>query len=69
MMQEKFATTNRQSALLVGTFTAQEAERLNQVKQHICEKAEYLERMLDEHRLRFVRFLMEVGDITDEQGG
>ena len=68
MMQEKFTATNRQSALFVGTFTPQEAERLNQVKQHICEKAEYLERMLDEHRLRFARFLMEVGDITDARG-
>jgi hypothetical protein len=64
-MNPEQPTNNRQSALFVGAFTPEEAERLNSVRTHLYEKAEYLDRVLDEQRLRFVRFLVENGDISD----
>ncbi len=68
MLPEK-PTPSRQSALSVGTFTPQEAERLKSMKHEVFTKAEYLDRVLDEHRLRFVRYLVEVGDISDVSEG
>jgi hypothetical protein len=66
-MNAEHSTPNRQSALYVGPFTPEEAERLNTVRTHLYEKAEYLDRVLDEQRMRFVRFLIENGDISDAQ--
>jgi hypothetical protein len=61
-------TPNRQSALYVGPFTPEEAHRLSNVRAHLYEKAEYLDRVLDEQRLRFVRYLIENGDVSEGDG-
>jgi hypothetical protein len=67
MPQEKPTSNSRKSAILVGPFTPEEAERLRSVRTHLYENAEYLDRVLDEHRLRFARFLIEQGEISDDQ--
>ncbi len=56
----------RQSALFVGPFTEDEARHLHKVR----ERAEYQEReFINEQRVRFVRYLIECGDLqeTDER--
>lgn len=65
-MTPEHPTPNRQSALYVGPFSKEEAERLSTVRTHLYEKAEYLDRVLDEHRMRFARYLREQGDISDD---
>lgn len=66
MQQEKQNTNSRPSAILVGPFTPEEAARLRSVRTHLYENAEYLDRVLDDHRLRFARFLKEQGEISDD---
>ena len=65
MSQEKASTPNLQSALLVGPFTSEEATRLRSIRTEILKNPVYLDRVLDEHRLRFVRYLVEQGEIDD----
>jgi len=67
MSQEKSSHANLQSALLVGPFTPEEAARLRSIRTHLLNNPQYLDRVLDEHRLRFVRYLMEQGEISDDQ--
>jgi hypothetical protein len=67
MSQEKATSANLQSALLVGPFTNEEATRLRSIRTEIMKNPVYLDRVLDEHRLRFVRYLVEQGEISDTQ--
>ncbi len=65
MPQDQPTLPNRQSALMVGPFNQDEYNRLQRVRHNILEKAEYLDRVIDERRLRFARFLREQGEIDD----
>ena len=62
MQIEQPGLPGRQSALFVGPFTEDEARHLKKVK----ERAEYQEReFVSDQRVRFVRYLIECGDITE----
>ncbi len=67
MSQEKPSHTNRQSALLAGPFTQEEVNRLRSIRTQILNNPQYLDRVLDDRRLRFVRYLVEQGEISDDQ--
>jgi hypothetical protein len=69
MSPEKLTPTHSPSALLVGQFTTQEAERLHAMYKKVNNTAEYVERFIDEHRarLRFTQYLIAVGDISEDQ--
>lgn len=54
-----------QSALLVGPFTAKEQSDLVKLRSQLMEKPQYLDRVLDERRLRFARYLLEHGELSD----
>ena len=62
MQIEHSGLPGRQSALFVGPFTEDEARHLNKVR----ERAEYQEReFINEQRVRFVRYLIECGDLQE----
>lgn|GEM_PF-950886 len=54
-----------QGAIIDGPFTTEEAKRLKVVRTQLYQCTEYLERVMDEHRLKFVRYLIEQGDLSD----
>jgi hypothetical protein len=63
--QEFQSNGNGSPTLLGGKFTAEEAARLRDLRDNFHEHAEYLERVLDERRLGFVRWLIETGRISE----
>ena len=68
MSQEKASSSfNPPSAILVGPFTNEEATRLRTIRTEIMKNPVYLDRVLDEHRMRFVRYLVEQGEINDTE--
>ncbi len=66
MTHEKSSAPNARIALLIGTFSPEEAERLCSIRTRLYEKPDILDRVLDEQRRRFARYLREQGEITDE---
>lgn len=57
--------TNTSPTLLGGNFTSEEAARLRTLRENFHEHAEYLERVLDERRIEFVRWLIETGRLRE----
>ena len=67
MAQEQSAFPSRQSAILTGLFTVEEATRLRTIRTQLLKNPQYLDRVIDEKRMRFVKYLIEQGEITDAQ--
>jgi hypothetical protein len=64
--QDVQPNTNPAPLALGGNFTAEEAERLHRLRENFHAQAEYLERLLDERRIEFVRWLLETGRIGEQ---
>ena len=51
--------------LLETGFAWEEATKLLHLRDHLCENAEMRQRMSDDYRMHFVRWLYERGEITE----
>lgn len=63
--QEFQSNTNSSPTLLGSNFTAEEAARLQNLRENFHVHAEYLERIIDERRIEFVRWLIATGRISE----
>ncbi len=60
MREYLFATENADSALLLSLgFSEEEAARLVYMKNHVADQVEYREMVAEQHRLDFIRWLVE----------
>jgi hypothetical protein len=57
--------SNSSPALLGSNFTSEEAARLQNLRENFHVHVEYLERLLDERRIEFVRWLIETGRLRE----
>lgn len=57
--------SNGRPATLSGNFTADEVSRLTQLRSNFHAHAEYLERVIDERRLEFARWLLDHGKLSE----
>jgi hypothetical protein len=51
--------------MLTGNFTPEELARLNALRASFQSRAEYLERVIDDRRLEFARWLLEHGRLSE----
>ncbi len=65
--QEFQGNTNISPTLLGSNFTSEEAARLHDLRDNFHSHVEYLERVLDERRIEFVRWLVETGRLNEAQ--
>jgi hypothetical protein len=63
--QEFQPNTNSSPILLGNNFTPEEAARLRNLRENFHEHVEYLERLVDERRLGFVRWLIDTGRLNE----
>lgn len=56
---------NGPPATLRGNFTAEEVSRLTQLRGNFHVHSEYLERVTDERRLEFARWLLDHGKLSE----
>jgi len=60
MREHLFATENADFALLLSRgFSEEDATRLVYMKNHVAEQVEYREMVAEQHRLNFIRWLVE----------
>ena len=60
MREHLYATENADFALLLSLgFSQEDAERLVYMKNHVTEQVEYREMVAEQHRLNFIRWLVE----------
>jgi hypothetical protein len=60
MREHLFATENADFALLLSLgFSEEDATRLVYMKNHVAEQVEYREMVAEQHRLDFIRWLVE----------
>jgi rRNA processing protein Krr1/Pno1 len=60
MREHLFATENADFALLLSRgFSEEDATRLVYMKNHVTEQVEYREMVAEQHRLNFIRWLVE----------
>ena len=60
MREYLFATENADLALLLSLgFSEEDATRLVYMKNHVAEQVEYREMVAEQHRLNFIRWLVE----------
>lgn len=57
--------TNGRPTTLSGNFTADEVARLTQLRTNFHAHTEYLERVVDERRLEFARWLLDHGKLSE----
>lgn len=69
MSPEKPSLPNRKSAVTTGPFTSEEVEQLRKIRKTVYDNPLYLDRVMDEYeqRMRFARYLLAQGDISDER--
>lgn len=66
MAPRDYSTTNSGVPAIMGSiFTAEELSRLTELRQNYHMHAEYLERVIDDRRLEFGRWLLDHGKITE----
>ncbi|MBF6589223.1 MAG: hypothetical protein IVW57_01675 [Ktedonobacterales bacterium] len=69
MMPREFSSNNTtRPATLGDSFTPEELSRLNALRQNFYTHAEYLERVIDDRRLEFARWLLEHGKLSEGTG-
>lgn len=60
MREHLFATENADFALLLSLgFSEEDATRLVYMKNHVTEQVEYREMVAEQHRLNFIRWLVD----------
>ena len=66
MMSREYSTNNTSSPTkLSDMFTPEELSRLDALRQNFYTHAEYLERVIDDRRLEFARWLLEHGKLSE----
>jgi hypothetical protein len=66
MMPHEYANNvNSLPATLNGNFTTDEVSRLTNLRRNYHEHTEYLERVIDERRLEFARWLLDRGKLSE----
>lgn len=66
MLPHEFANNpNGRPITLSGNFTADEISRLMQLRSNFHVHTEYLERVIDERRLEFARWLLDHGKLSE----
>jgi hypothetical protein len=65
MMYHDYGNSNSKPAMLTGNFTPQELARLNALRMNFRSRAEYLERVIDDRRLEFARWLVANGKLSE----
>jgi len=65
MMYRDSGSNNSRPAMLTGNFTPEELARLNALRTDFHGRAEYLERVIDDRRLEFARWLVENGKLSE----
>jgi hypothetical protein len=63
--QDSHLNNNGTPIMLGQNFTPEEATRLHNLREYFRAHADYLERMVDERRVEFVRWLIETGKINE----
>ena len=56
---------NARPTTLNGPFTSEEVTRLTDLRHNFFAHSEYLERVIDERRIEFARWLLEHGKLTE----
>lgn len=64
MMPHEYAN-NARPTTLSGNFSNEEVERLMTLRHNFYAHTEYLERVIDERRLEFARWLLENGKLSE----
>jgi len=62
------ANNNPLPATLGAGFTSDEMSRLDALRRNYTNHAEYLERVIDDRRMEFARFLLEHGRLSEDLG-
>lgn len=66
MAPRDYSATNSSVPAIMGSiFTAEELTRLSELRENVQTHGEYLERVIDDRRLEFGRWLLEHGKITE----
>jgi hypothetical protein len=65
MPQESSNNINGGPTTFGANFTADEVARLVDLRRSVHEHSEFLERVIDQRRLEFARWLLEKGKLTD----
>ncbi len=65
MMYPDYGGNGSKPAMATGNFTPEELARLNALRTNFRSRAEYLERVIDEARLEFARWLVEHGKLSE----
>ncbi len=66
MLSQEFTNGgNRRPATLSGNFTSDEVARLMDLRRNFHAHGEYLERVIDQRRLEFARWLLDHGKLTE----
>jgi hypothetical protein len=56
-----------QATLLAGKFTPEEVTRLQSIRSHFLQNTQYLDRVLDEQRMKFFKYLIEQGELSEKE--
>jgi hypothetical protein len=56
-----------QATLLAGKFTPEEVTRLQSIRSHFLQNTQYLDRVLDEQRMKFFKYLIEQGELNEKE--
>jgi hypothetical protein len=67
MMSREYGNNNTKPTMLTGNFTPEELARLNALRADFYSRAEYLERVIDDRRLEFARWLVENGKLHEDE--
>jgi hypothetical protein len=59
------ANNNPRPTTLGSSFTSDELARLDALRRNYTNHAEYLERVIDDRRMEFARFLLEHGRLSE----
>lgn len=69
MMYHDYGSNSSKPAMATGNFTPEEWARLNALRTNFRSRAEYLERVIDDRRLEFARWLVEHGKLSEGSDG
>jgi hypothetical protein len=65
MTYRDYGSNGSKPAMATGNFTPEELARLNALRTNFRSRAEYLERVIDDRRLEFARWLVENGKLSE----
>ncbi len=65
MLAREFGPNNGRPTMLGNNFSTDEMSRLEDLRQNYHNHAEYLERVIDDRRMEFARWLVENGKLGE----